>query len=237
MASEEKGRNGVARRRRGSLSEAEILAAAFVIVERDGLDGLSMPAVASQLDAGVMSIYWYFRTKDELLAAMADRALLDVYSELPSPGDGPCDEELVRLFTRLYRALQRAPLYLRLCRANPGLLLPRSPVVSTLGRHMGADLDVLRSLGLPASEALRLYSALSSYTLGMVLMQQGRQPDYGDPTPEDALRGSAAKLDPARYPALGSVTDVGAIISVGDAAFEAGLQLFVAGIMANDSAV
>ena len=54
-----------------------------------------MPALANHLGAGVMSIYWYFRNKDELLVAMADRALEQVYSGLPQPGGqlvprGPC---------------------------------------------------------------------------------------------------------------------------------------------------
>jgi AcrR family transcriptional regulator len=237
MARSANTRNGTARRQRGSLSENEILAAAILIVERDGLDELSMPVLANHLGAGVMSIYWYFRTKDDLLKAMADRALEEVYSGLPAPGDGPWEDELVRLFTAFYKALQRAPLYLELCRANPNLLHPRSTVVPALARRLEAEVEVLQHLGLPAADALRLHSILSSYTLGMVLMQQAKRPDDDTPTPEEALRGSAAQLDPAKYPTLHALNDVGAIISVGDGAFATSLQLFVAGIRAKYSGV
>ena len=56
-----------ARRQRGSLSEEEILDGAHALIARGGLDALSMPALARELAAGVTSIYWYFRNKEELL--------------------------------------------------------------------------------------------------------------------------------------------------------------------------
>ncbi len=34
-----------------------------------------MPMLAKHLGVGVTSLYWYFRKKDDLLDAMADRAL------------------------------------------------------------------------------------------------------------------------------------------------------------------
>ena len=61
------------RRARGSLSREEILAAAYELVEHDGLDALSMPALGRAVGAGVTSIYWYFRNKDDLLVAWPNR--------------------------------------------------------------------------------------------------------------------------------------------------------------------
>ena len=40
----------------------------------NGLDGLTMNALATRLGVGVMTIYSYYRGRDELLDAMADRA-------------------------------------------------------------------------------------------------------------------------------------------------------------------
>jgi AcrR family transcriptional regulator len=128
------------------LNEREILDAAIEIVERDGVDGLTMPALARHLDATTMSTYRYFRGKDELLIAMTDRALKEVCSGLPPAGDGPWEDELVRLMMELYKALQRAPLYVRLCQSDPKLLLPRPAAVSVWTERLEAELKVLQPL-------------------------------------------------------------------------------------------
>ena len=60
------------RRARGSLSQDEILEAAAQLIDRGGLVQLSMGALARHMDSGVTSIYWYFRSKDELLQARKD---------------------------------------------------------------------------------------------------------------------------------------------------------------------
>ena len=86
------------RRPRGSLSREEILRGTLVVLERDGLDGLSMPALAKQLGAGVTSIYWYFRTKDDLMSAVAESVTNEVAKQLPIVGTDPWNEELVRYF-------------------------------------------------------------------------------------------------------------------------------------------
>lgn len=49
---------------------------------------LSMPRLAAFLDVGVTSIYWYYKSKQELLDAMAERALGTFYrSVAPLRGD------------------------------------------------------------------------------------------------------------------------------------------------------
>jgi AcrR family transcriptional regulator len=223
--------NGRSRRPRGSLSEEEIIAAAIMIVERDGLEGLSMPLLAKHLDAGVMSIYWYFRNKDDLLLAMADRAFQEAYPDVSAVGSGPWDEELVRVFVEFYKGIQRAPLFLRLCRANRKLLMLRPSIVPVVAKRFEAELRLLfEGLGLGVAEAMRLHSILTSYTLGFALMQQALSQDGGDATPEAAIEQAVAQLDPARYPALTGAPHIGSLVALDDAAYEAGLQLLVAGM-------
>ena len=63
------------RRERGSINADEIVTGAFEVAAEVSLDNLSMPMLAKHLGVGVTSLYWYFRKKDDLLDAMADRAL------------------------------------------------------------------------------------------------------------------------------------------------------------------
>src|SRR2546429_4120091 len=99
------------RRARGSLSAETILDAAEQIVDRDGLHALSMPALARELGSGVTSIYWYFRSKDELVVALADRVEQHLYARLPPVGDGPWDDELVAYFSAYRDLMHRTPVY------------------------------------------------------------------------------------------------------------------------------
>jgi AcrR family transcriptional regulator len=71
------------RRPRGSLSSEEILTKAQELIERDGFDGFSMPALAREIGCGVMTIYWYFRNKEELIIAVAQRVTAEVHDRLP----------------------------------------------------------------------------------------------------------------------------------------------------------
>lgn len=54
------------------LSQERILCAAVKYADKKGIDSLNMRQLASQLDAGVMSIYHYFSSKNALLDAMVE---------------------------------------------------------------------------------------------------------------------------------------------------------------------
>ncbi len=57
------------------LSLDRIVAAAVVIADAEGLDGLSMRRVATDLGASPMALYRHVADKDDLLLGMLDRAL------------------------------------------------------------------------------------------------------------------------------------------------------------------
>src|SRR5262249_32571353 len=59
-------------RRRPRLSREEIAATAVRLADAEGLDALSMRRLAAELGAGTMTLYYYVRTKDELLALVTD---------------------------------------------------------------------------------------------------------------------------------------------------------------------
>ena len=55
------------------LSRERVLDAAMAIVESDGVDRLSMRALAAKLGVAVTGIYWHVGNKEELLAALVER--------------------------------------------------------------------------------------------------------------------------------------------------------------------
>ncbi|MER7281311.1 TetR/AcrR family transcriptional regulator [Dactylosporangium sp. NPDC000244] len=66
---------------RQPLSAEAVLSTALRLVDRDGLDALSMRRVAQELGTGAASLYAYFANKDELLEQLLDR----VVGEIPLP--------------------------------------------------------------------------------------------------------------------------------------------------------
>jgi AcrR family transcriptional regulator len=218
------------RRARGSLNEDEILDAASTIIERDGIGGFSMPKLAKYLDAGVMSVYWYFHSKDDLLAALADRAFLDVYSRLPPFTDGPWREETINQASAMHHELRTTSLYLQLCRAYPRCLVLRPSVIPVLAQRLEDELQSFREVDLSASEATRLLAILAAYVRGFALMQVGAEEERNHHAAEQAFEASVSQLSPAKFPTLRAASDVGGVISVSDTSFDTCLRLLVAGM-------
>src|SRR4051812_39333850 len=59
---------------------AMLLAAAGRILDRDGLSGLTMQAVAEEADCAVGTIYGYFPSKAALMAALQQQAVDTLWS-------------------------------------------------------------------------------------------------------------------------------------------------------------
>lgn len=62
------------------------MAAGVEIADSEGLDAVTIRGIAARLDARAMSVYDFFESKDEILAAMADLVVEEVVAqgELPS---------------------------------------------------------------------------------------------------------------------------------------------------------
>jgi AcrR family transcriptional regulator len=63
------------------LSREQVVAAARTVVERDGIEALTMRRVASELSSSPMSLYRHVQDKDELLVLLLDQ----LAAELPRP--------------------------------------------------------------------------------------------------------------------------------------------------------
>jgi len=77
------------RRDRG-LSRDEIVKAAIAVADAEGPDAISMRRIAREVGAGVMSLYWYVSSKEELLDLMLN--VIESEIEVPDPsGDWRAD--------------------------------------------------------------------------------------------------------------------------------------------------
>jgi DNA-binding transcriptional regulator YhcF (GntR family) len=146
------------RARPTELTRDRVVRAAIELADVQGLEALSMRAVAAHLDVATMSLYRHVAGKDELVLLMADAA----YGEprRPAPGGGwrAVLESAARTLWRLYH---RHPWLAQL-----GPLARPLPLPNLLG-YSEAVVGALSGLGLPPARVLDLHILLYQYGQGL----------------------------------------------------------------------
>ncbi|MCQ9184271.1 TetR/AcrR family transcriptional regulator [Streptomyces sp. IBSBF 2953] len=92
-----------ARPAKAPLSREVIVRTGLAILDRDGLEALTMRRVAKELDTGPASLYVYVANREDLMAAMLDEALALV----PLTGQGAWREQLHALVEASVEAMGR----------------------------------------------------------------------------------------------------------------------------------
>ncbi len=75
--------------RRAPLSRRRVLDAALAIVDREGLDELSMRKLAAELGVETMSLYKHVTSKDDLLAGLTDLIWAEIAADAPPDDNWP----------------------------------------------------------------------------------------------------------------------------------------------------
>src|SRR4051812_49645631 len=78
-------KRGEPAREKRPLTRDAIVEAALALLERDGLQGLSMRRLAQELGTGAASLYWHVGDKEELLSLMLDRIVGEAEVIEPDP--------------------------------------------------------------------------------------------------------------------------------------------------------
>jgi AcrR family transcriptional regulator len=153
------------RRARGSISAEEILQGAYDLVSEESLGGLSMPRLAQRLGVGVTSIYWYFRSKDDLLDTLAERAMTEFVAQFTVPDDLSWDDHLRAYFHNYRRLFLEDSL---LC----DLIVMRAYLTPQSGRIAAQRIDrilqIMVDTGFQPDAAMHAYQSLSIFTEGSV---------------------------------------------------------------------
>lgn len=149
------------------LTRERIITAAVELIEREGVDAISMRRIATGLGSGVMSLYNHVPSKAALLDGVAERVIssIDVTSE---PGASWADE--VRAQARAFRQIARAyPRCTMVAVSRPTTSTSEPPPVE----HA---LATLRSAGFGEEDALRIVRAFVAYVVGSLLREVGVSP-------------------------------------------------------------
>jgi AcrR family transcriptional regulator len=200
------------------LSRDRVLRAALAVLDRDGLDAVSMRRVGAELGVAGMSLYHHVADK----AALLDGVFEAILAEMAPPRR-----------TRHWRAaLTDRALALRdVLRAHPHalpLFATRPAVTPASLVHVERVLAVLRAAGFGPRAALTAFQVVLALVVGHTLGAHG--PSAGGAPPRPAY----ADLDPRAFPRVREAAPLLATIDP-DRELAAGLRALLAGLSPRDA--
>jgi TetR/AcrR family tetracycline transcriptional repressor len=213
----------MARRRidRNRLDRQTVVRSALLLLEKVGLDGLTLRRLARDLHVQAPALYWHFKNKQELLDEMATTVLID---NLPHmlPNEARTWPLLAARFGKgLRQALLR---YRDGAKMFSGTYLTDKTVFAS----MESALHKLTEAGLSLREAVCAMGTIYCYAVGFTIEEQAVYPHSGKRSKQYDPAKRAARIDRRRFP-LALVA--GKEIFTGfDRRFEEGLQLIIRGL-------
>jgi AcrR family transcriptional regulator len=220
-----------ARRRRGSLLADDVIDAAIRVIERGGLSSMTMPVLAKEMGVPVTSIYWHLRTKDELVRAVALRVTAELYDALaPVDPSHRWDDEVIRYFAGFRASMLEHRAFVELMAARSGALWADTAIGMLISQRLESAIALLTNVGVSSTDAVRLYTALSTYVRGFVTLEVYQAREEVSAGDVAAARYRTASLDSATFPNLSAVPVFEEAMRYDDDQFMLGLRLIVAGI-------
>jgi AcrR family transcriptional regulator len=205
------------------LSREAVLGAGLRVLRAHGIDGVTMRAVAAELDTGPASLYVYVENRQDLLNQMFDLVAGQI-----DPGGKPDPtrwrEQVEALLTRTLEVMDRYPGIARVPLAN----VPTGPNIAKLADHLIA---ILRAGGID-DRSIAWFVDVASLFVNATAYESAIYVEAGTPDEliGEQVRGAFAHLDPARLPNLASMS---ALLTTGgrDERFAFGLSLLLEGLV------
>lgn len=207
------------------IDRAQVADTALRLLNEVGLEGLTLRAIAGELDVKAPALYWHFKDKQALLDEMATemyrRMVADELPGIPTATDGSWQQGLMA-YNRAVRAMLLR--YRDGARVYSGTRFTSTDHADSLESH----LRDMTAAGFGLAQAVRAGTTCNAYTMGYVIEEQGVQPMPDERRAGYDIEERARLL--AGYPL--SAAAGREIFTDYDRRFEEGLRLIVAGIEA-----
>jgi TetR/AcrR family tetracycline transcriptional repressor len=209
--------------RRHQLTRQRVVAEALAVIAQNGVQALTMRALAARLGVVPGALYHHVRNKQQLQDLVLDNVLAEVDGRLDS--SSPWTEQLKVVAHRLRAVLEDHP-------GVAGILKTRDP----LGPHSlalaEAFLGPLRAAGFGDQEAGLAFFLLVDYTIGFAVggtPTSVNEQRVRDPATRAQLHRFFRSLPRDRFPALVALGEH-VWVDNRDERFTAGLQVLVDGL-------
>jgi TetR/AcrR family transcriptional regulator, tetracycline repressor protein len=222
-----------ARRSNSKLDREAVIDAALRFADEEGLEAISFRRLADQFEVTPMALYWHFKDKDALLAAVADHVwddtLRDLDRRMADPAASGDDEggwaPMRYTVEALITAMRRHP---ALATFVPSRVVECDAGLSVTER----TLAFLAHRGFTPSSSAEVARFLLSSAVMIVDSQPGAE-IAGLEEREEAQRVkriALASLPGGRYPHIVAAAEYLTDCDVSDAYFERAVDLVVAGV-------
>ncbi|MEU3525334.1 TetR/AcrR family transcriptional regulator C-terminal domain-containing protein [Streptomyces sp. NPDC038707] len=205
--------------KRTPLDRGRVVGTALRLLNEVGLEGLTLRAIARELDVKAPALYWHFRDKQALLDEMAT----EMYRRMAAGAAlDPADTWRERLL-KTNRGLRGELLGYR----DGARVFGGSRFTGTEhAPELEANLRLLTESGLTLAQAVHAGRTTHLYTLGFVAEEQGMRP-----FPDEGREGYDLGERTRRLAAYPLAAEAGKLLFDDyDQQFEEGLALLIAGI-------
>jgi AcrR family transcriptional regulator len=150
--------------RNPQISREAVLTAALRLADEQGLEAVTMHAVAKVLNVTPMALYRHVDDKNALLDGLVELLLTEYPSAADASGDSPWDERLIALATGIRDTARRHP-------AAFPLLLTRPAVTPAARTVRDAVQAALREGALPEAAVAQAERLISTAVLGFAVSE------------------------------------------------------------------
>lgn len=192
-------------RTKARLTRQKIAASALAIADQEGFEAVSMRRVAQELKVGTMSLYYYVKTKQDLIRVMDDALMGEAI--LPSLPQG-WRRAMLEIAKRTHAIFIRHPWALAaMLSAPPGL---------NAMRHMEQCLEALARTSMTQKQKITLLAMVDDFVFGHALREAASDAAID-------VKFATAQLATGAFPRLAEVFGGGRIDANRDR-FERGLR-------------
>ena len=179
---------------RTPLDRRAVVTAALALLNREGIDGLTLRSLARDLSVQAPALYWHFKNKQELLDEMATQVFREGFEQLGIPPGDLRWQDWCRQLASAERNL--------LLRYRDGARMFSGTYLTdpTMYAPMEASLHKLTADGFSLASALNAMSTIHCYVVGFTIEEQAVWPNPGKRDDRYAPEKRAERLDPNRFP-------------------------------------
>ena len=205
-----------------ALDRETVVRAALSLLDKVGLDGLTLRKLASELGVQAPALYWHFKSKQDLLDEMATTVFADTIREFGLPPENTtwsawAIEFGQRLRQMLLRYRDGAKMYSGRYQTDNAVF---APMEAALAKFVAAGFSVKDA----ASGLLTIYC----YVVGFTIEEQAVYPRPGELNKKYDLKKRAKRIDREKLPLALAVGQYA--FSHFDERFERGLQTIARGL-------
>ncbi len=216
------------RRQQPQISEDKILEASWEILGEEGIEKFSMRRLADRLGIQAPSLYWYFKSKQDIFQRLANQISKIIVDEFHSEGDWK--EQLAEFAVTVRAVLRRHPCSTQLMMQT----LPHEPDIIRFTNRM---LQCVESTPLEQEQKLQAILTFVNYVFYFVLDDYEHQRNV---TAISKAQGEHPSEEMIRLLDSMNETDAGLFrvmyksgmfeLMGTDGAFEFGIKLIISGI-------